>query len=126
MKLLLPLAAGFALAAISWLLWTRWTPLLRLRAQRHYGRIRNVCKRYLDGSYTIEEASRRMVFLLRQPPNLRGYTEDFGPLKPVEAAQASLVSVNLLVTPKGYSPTDPRVNRLLERVMQNFQPHRAE
>ncbi len=125
LQLVLFLVGGFGVAVSAWLLWHRWTPLLRFRAKWHYGRLKNACRRYLDGSDSIEEAARRMVSLLKEPPNLGGYTEDFGPLAPVEGAQASLVSVNLLVTPKGYSPADPRVYELLELVIKEFPQSRG-
>jgi hypothetical protein len=104
--------------------WGHWTPLLRYRAQRHYGLVRNEFKRYLDGRSSLEDAKTRVVYLLRHPPNLGDYHEDPSPGGFSEPNAGSLTSLNLIVTPSGYSPTDPKVDQLLEAVMDDFMPRR--
>ena len=108
----------------AYLAWGHWTPLLRYRAQRHYGLVRNEFKRYLDGRTSLEHAKSRVVHLLRRPPKLGDYQEDFPPFEPLEPNTGSLISVNMIVTPSGYSPTNPKVEQLLEAVMDDFKPGR--
>jgi hypothetical protein len=121
---LLDIAITLALVAGAWLVWQHWTPLLRYRAKRYYGRIKRVCKRYLDGLDSLEEATRQMAALFRNPPNLGSYQEDFPPFGPLSPGHGDLISVNLIFTPEGYSPTDPRIEQLLERAMMETRQER--
>src|SRR5712671_8139655 len=89
------------IGVVVWILWQHWTPLLRYRAKRHYDRIRSASKRYLDGIDSIEDATRHTVFLLRNPPNLGTYEEDFGPFESSEPGSASLLSLSGILTPRG-------------------------
>src|SRR5437899_2521650 len=107
-----------AIGAALWMAWRKWTPVLRFRAQRHYGRVRNVCSESLQG------ATARMITLLRHPPNLGDYQEDFPPFDPVGPGEASLVSIDQIITPAGYSPSDPKVSQLLNAVMAELRPRK--
>ena len=116
------LIAGLAVAILVALAgvraWNTWPPVGMWRIKRNREAMRAAVKEYLDGRETLEVAAASIGAGMRNDMNLGWALADDPPLD--SRAAGTLTSWNLLVTPEGYAPDDPRLEPLFERAFYYF------
>jgi hypothetical protein len=117
MKIVGVVVGILVLALVARVAWYRWPPVARYMVRRTYVSMQNTVREYLDGRLDRDAAARQLAERIKWVQAQGWPNPEPNDTKP---GTASLTAVALLITPAGYSPTDPRIAPLEEKMMEYF------
>jgi hypothetical protein len=114
MRFLLVLVGIVGVALLARLAWLRWPPVARFMVKHTNARIQRAVGEYLDGKRELDAVASEMASRIKWVQS-QGW-EDPDPEQLPEGT-GNLTAVSLLITPPGYSPSDPRLPPLEDRLL---------